>query len=441
MRRDQRVQDNWAMLYAQQCALEAGSPLVVCFNINQEEYQGQGVRHVGFMLHGLKEVEEELGSLRIPFFLLRGDCSHTIPRFITEHSVGLCVSDFSPLRSFASSSSSVADALSALDPPVPMHEVDAHNIVPVWEPTDKQEVGARTLRPKITKLLPKFLKPFPAVMEHPHSYAGPEVKMEVSKILGTLKCDDNVPMVSWATPGTKGGLENLSQFLTKRLGPYGGKRNDPNEDVQSDMAPWLNFGQVSAQRCALEAKAFSGKHNESVAGFIEELVVRRELSDNFCYHNPKYDSLEGCAAWAQETLRVHATDKRSHDYSLQQLEGGKTHDELWNAAQWELVHRGKMHGFMRMYWAKKILEWTATPEFALSSAIFLNDKYSLDGRDPNGFVGCMWSIGGVHDMGWKERPVFGKIRYMNYDGCKRKFNIGNYVHKIRKLLPLTRKGG
>ena len=143
--------------------------------------------------------------------------------------------------------------------------------------------------------------------------------------------------------------------------------------------------------------------------------------------------MEGASEWAQKTLEDHAGDKREYVYSLEKLEGAKTHDELWNAAQLELVHLGKMHGFMRMYWAKKILEWTESPEQALEIALLLNDKYSLDGNDPNGYVGCMWSICGIHDMGWTERPIFGKIRYMNYNGCKRKFKIEGYVARIRKL--------
>jgi len=170
-----------------------------------------------------------------------------------------------------------------------------------------------------------------------------------------------------------------------------------------------------------------------VDNYLEELVVRRELSDNFCYYNDLYDSVKGAASWAQETLQAHADDKREYVYTKTALEEGKTHDSLWNAAQKELTVLGKMHGFMRMYWAKKILEWTASPEEALEIAIYLNDKYSLDGRDPNGYVGCMWSICGIHDQGWKEREVFGKIRYMNYNGCKRKFDVDAYVQRIRRV--------
>ena len=435
MSRDQRVQDNWAMLYAQQCAKEADAPLAVCFSL-VEEYLGAGLRHFGFMLRGLKEVEAECSALNIPFYLLRGQAQDTLPKFVEDHKVGLVVTDYSPIRI----TRQWREGVGACIQPVPLHEVDAHNIVPVWEASPKQEVGARTLRPKITKLLPVYLTDFPAVEKHETTWpAAPPKAVDWDGVLASLKCDSSIPEVTWASPGYKGGMQNLEKFLTTRMGKFASKRNDPNDDACSDMSPWLHFGQVSAARCALEARPYGKKHSEAYASFIEELVVRRELSDNFCHYNPRYDSLEGCAQWAQDSLQLHASDKRPYVYSLEQLEKAQTHDQLWNAAQNEMVHRGKMHGFMRMYWAKKILEWTSSPENALKYAIFLNDKYNLDGRDPNGFVGCMWSIGGVHDMGWKERPIFGKIRYMNYDGCKRKFNIVGYQQKIARLVLSLKK--
>lgn len=353
-----------------------------------------------------------------------------------EHQVGTVVTDYCPIRITREWRDGVAEKLN----PLPVLEVDAHNIVPVWEASPKQEVGARTLRPKITKQLPIYCTDFPPVLPQTLKWPGaPPPKVNWEQVLASLKCDVSIPEVTWAVPGAKGGMANLGNFLMTRIGKFNTKRNDPNEEVCSDMSPWLHFGQVSAQRCVLEAKPYQKKYNEAVASFVEELVVRRELSDNFCHYNEQYDSLKGCAGWAQETLQVHASDKRPYVYSLEQLEKGKTHDDLWNAAQNEMVHRGKMHGFMRMYWAKKILEWTKSPEDALKFAIFLNDKYNLDGRDPNGFVGCMWSIGGVHDMGWKERPIFGKIRFMNYDGCKRKFNIPAYQQKISRLVAAIKK--
>jgi deoxyribodipyrimidine photo-lyase len=178
----------------------------------------------------------------------------------------------------------------------------------------------------------------------------------------------------------------------------------------------------------------SATPNDDKAAFLEELIVRRELSDNFCFYNPDYDSFNGFHSWAKKTHSIHRDDKRQFTYNLEEFEFSETHDPLWNAAQMEMVKTGKMHGFMRMYWAKKILEWTSSPEEAMQTAIYLNDKYSIDGRDPNGYTGIAWSIGGVHDRAWGEREVFGKIRYMNYNGCKRKFDVEKYIKQINKIL-------
>jgi len=192
------------------------------------------------------------------------------------------------------------------------------------------------------------------------------------------------------------------------------------------MSPYFHFGHISTQRVALEMKN-SELDSEDKKAFLEEMIVRRELSDNFCEYEPYYDYFEGFHKWAQETLNDHREDKRDYLYTQDQFEESKTHDPLWNAAQNQMKLEGKMHGYMRMYWAKKILEWSESPEAALQIAIDLNDKYELDGRDPNGYTGIAWSIGGVHDRAWFERPVYGKIRYMNYNGCKSKFNVKNYI--------------
>jgi len=197
------------------------------------------------------------------------------------------------------------------------------------------------------------------------------------------------------------------------------------------MSPWINHGHVSFQRLALLAKALH-KHPNGTAAYLEEGIVRRELSDNFVYYSREnYDDLTTAAVWAQDSLELHCADEREYVYCLKEFVEGKTHDDLWNAAQLQLVNEGKMHGFLRMYWAKKILEWTESPAIALRTGLYLNDRYALDGNDPNGFVGVGWSMMGIHDMGWKERPIFGKIRFMNYAGCKRKFKVANFVAKYR----------
>jgi deoxyribodipyrimidine photo-lyase len=226
-------------------------------------------------------------------------------------------------------------------------------------------------------------------------------------------------------------VEELNHFLNNKFDDYADHRNDPVKDGQSNLSPHLHFGQISAQRIALEVKRING-NKESEKSFLEELIVRRELSDNFCYFNKNYDSFNGFRDWAKNSLTIHKKDKREFIYTLEQFEKAETHEDLWNAAQIEMVETGKMHGYMRMYWAKKILEWSVSPEMAMKIAVYLNDKYELDGRDPNGYAGCAWSIGGIHDRAWQERDVFGKIRYMNKNGAKRKFDVVEYVRKFVK---------
>jgi deoxyribodipyrimidine photo-lyase len=425
MSRDQRVRDNWALLYAQELALSLGRPLGVVFCL-APAFLGATLRQYGFMLKGLEEVAGDLAALNLPFFLLAGDPAQELPRLVAEHRVGAVVSDFSPLRLVRDWKSAVAERIG-----VSLEEVDAHNIVPCWVASPKAEYGAYTLRPKLKRLLPEFLEDFPTLSRHPVGWegAGPEIPWE--KLPATLAVDAAVPEVTWLIPGERRARAALNHFLKHRLPFYGERRNDPTQDGQSDLSPYLHFGQLAAQQVALEVEGRHG-HDTSREAFLEELIVRRELADNYCFYQPHYDTFAGFPAWAQKTLNQHRRDKREKLYTPEALEWGRTHDELWNAAQREMVQRGKMHGYLRMYWAKKILEWTGSPEEAQALAIYLNDKYELDGRDPNGYAGIAWSIGGVHDRAWFERPVFGKIRYMSYKGCRAKFQVEAYQDKTRK---------
>jgi len=226
-------------------------------------------------------------------------------------------------------------------------------------------------------------------------------------------------------------MKTLSDFIQNKLNSYTSQRNDPNLDGTSNLSPYLHFGQISAQRIVLESIKVK-KIGNLKGTYYDEIIVRRELSDNFCLYEPDYDKFEGFHSWAQQSLNAHREDKRDYTYSLDEFEKAKTHDDLWNAAQHQMIKRGKMHGYLRMYWAKKILEWTETPEKAIEFAIYLNDKYELDGRDPNGYAGIAWSIGGIHDRAWGERKIFGKIRYMSYNGMKRKFNVKQYIDNYIK---------
>ena len=422
MSRDQRVKDNWALLFAQELALERKVPLGVVFSL-APRFLNATSRQYGFMLKGLREVESRLAKLNIPFFLLIGSPEQELPAFLARHQISGLVTDFDPLRIKQFWKKEVAAQLESN-----IHEVDARNIVPCWEASNKKEYAAYTLRPKIHRALPDFLKDFPLVQKHPFPWPQKVKGTDWHEAEISLKIDRSVPEVDWLVPGEKEAAANLEHFLTKKLSAYASRRNDPTKDGVSNFSPYLHFGQISAQRVALEVQKKKAK-KESKDAFLEELIVRRELSDNFCFYNPDYDRFAGFPEWAQKTLNEHRGDQREHLYSLEQFEAGKTHDDLWNAAQMEMVHRGKMHGYLRMYWAKKILEWTGSPEEALEVAILLNDKYELDGRDTNGYVGIAWSIGGVHDRAWQERPIFGKIRYMSYGGCKAKFKVKTYIQK------------
>jgi deoxyribodipyrimidine photo-lyase len=301
------------------------------------------------------------------------------------------VCDFSPLRVARGWVDSVKDAL---DEEIPFCLVDAHNIVPVWVTSEKCEYAARTIRNKINSQLDTYLTKYPPVIKHPHSSKLTAEKIDWTKTIDGMDVDRTVDEVEWAKPGYTAGVAMLQSFIAFRLRKFNSKRNDPTENALSNLSPWFHFGHISVGRAILAVKKYGKGQSESVAAFCEESIVRRELSDNFCYYNKNYDSLKGAYDWARQTLDEHRKDKRPYLYTREELQDSKTHDDLWNSAQIQLVKEGKMQGFLRMYWAKKILEWTETPEQALEYAIYLNDRYSLDGRDPNGYVGCMWSIAG-----------------------------------------------
>lgn len=427
MNRDQRIQDNWALLYAQGIAQQYKLPLIIIFTL-RDKTQRTTARTLKFMLEGLKIVEVEARKKGIPFVLLLGEPMQIVPEFLEEVSAGVLVADFSPLKLFRKWREELI-----LHSPLPFFEVDAHNIIPVWITSSKAEFAARTIRPKIHKLLPEFLDHFPNISQQNKERVKQWSKeIDWEDVYQKVQKDDTVPPINWIRAGEANAINALHEFIESKLTTYAEKRNDPNEDAQSNLSPYLHFGQLAAQRVALEVEEATRKdlglqHSANV--FLEELIVRRELSDNFCHYTTDYDTPKAWPNWAKQTLNDHRSDPRDVIYDLQTFEFAHTHDQAWNAAQLEMLKYGKMHGYMRMYWAKKILEWSTTPEDALRTAIYLNDKYSLDGRDPNGYVGIQWSIAGVHDRPWFEREIFGKVRYMNFNGLGRKFNVQAYIEK------------
>jgi deoxyribodipyrimidine photo-lyase len=422
MSREQRAQDNWALLFSQELSQTGKVPLAVVFCL-APQFLGATFRQYAFMIKGLAEVEQNLAAKNISFYLLRGYPEAELPEFLRKYGAGCLVTDFDPLRPKRQWKEMVAQRMD-----IPFFEVDAHNIIPCWVASDKQEYGAYTIRPKIRRVLPEFLDAFPPLQKQEVAWKEPLAPIDWQEVLAGLIVDRTVPEVSGFKPGEKVAEAVLGDFSEDKLPFYPEGRNDPTRDGQSNLSPYLHFGQISAQRIALEVEdSLSGQ--KAKEAFLEELIVRRELSDNFCFYNLQYDSFDGFPLWGQKTLNEHRRDPREYLYTLAQFEQAQTHDNLWNAAQMEMVQTGKMHGYLRMYWAKKILEWTRSPEEALQIAIYLNDRYELDGRDPNGYTGIAWSLGGVHDRAWGARKVFGKIRYMSYNGCKSKFNVTAYMKK------------
>ena len=418
MSRDKRVDDNWALLAAQSVALNNKVPLIVCF-----QYLGHfpeaNIRQYGFQLKGLLELKNKLESLNIEFILSQGRASEVIPRIIDEKVVGTIITDHSPLRVYKKRVSKVLNRTK-----IPFYQIDAHNIVPVWKASPKKEYAAYTIRKKIHDNLDQFLTDYPSLIKHPYGNIRKD-DILYDNIVKGLKIDFSVQEVDWLVPGEI-AAKNKLDLLHDLLAGYDERRNDPTKDALSNLSPYFHFGHISPQRVALDIKN-SSLPEQDKNSFLEEMIVRRELSDNFCEYEPNYDYFEGFHDWAKKTLNEHRNDEREYLYPKEQFEYADTHDPLWNAAQNQMMNKGKMHGYMRMYWAKKILEWSPNPEEAMQVAIDLNDKYELDGRDPNGYAGIAWSIGGIHDRAWFERPVYGKIRYMNYNGCKSKFNVKRYI--------------
>lgn len=245
--------------------------------------------------------------------------------------------------------------------------------------------------------------------------------------------DRSVSPVKFFRGGTSAALKVLDRFVRQRLKGYAVQRNRPELEGTSHLSPYLHFGHLGPHTVALAVKNADAPRPDRDA-FLEEMIVRRELAVNFVRYNPHYDTLASAEPWARKTLAEHRKNERAHAYTEKQLENAETRDPLWNAAQRQMITSGWMHGYLRMYWAKKILEWSPTAEFAYEIAVRLNDRYELDGRDPNGYAGVAWAIGGKHDRAWgPERPVYGKIRYMSYASTSRKFDSKAYIEEVNAL--------
>lgn len=417
MSREQRVEYNFGLLAASEYAKKHDASLVVAFCV-VPEFLGAAPEAFAFMGEGLVQIEGALKENNIPFCLLSGYPPKEISSFAKNIDAKAVFVDFDPLRI---KKTWYAELLGIYDGGV--FEVDSRNIVPARLVSNKKEFAAYTIRPKIHKLLPQFLIEPPKL--EPQSGSQKFYTNDFSAF-------DSLPRNPYFRGANAAALSKLKEFLDKKLDGYATNRNDPTIDACSELSVYLHFGQISSLEVALCVKA-TNANEESKASFLEELIVRRELADNFCLYCSDYDNENSLEPWAKANMEATDEEPREYIYELSEFEAAATHDELWNAAQNELKIKGKIHGYMRMYWAKKILEWTPSTKEAFKVAVHLNDRYALDGRDPNGYAGIAWSLGGVHDRAWPSRKVFGKVRYMNYNGCKSKFDVKKYILKIKAL--------
>ncbi|WP_126581366.1 deoxyribodipyrimidine photo-lyase [Tengunoibacter tsumagoiensis] len=432
MQRAQRGRENHALNTAIALGNQLRLPVITLFVV--ADYPQANLRHYTFLLEGLAAVASQLKERKIPFVIRRGQPPEEVARLAEEIGVAAIVSDTCELRVPRQWRTELKERIQ-----IPFLCVDSDTIVPMNN-IPQQEYAARTIRPKIQRLLPTFLQPIvDNKTEHPLAKAPCETGEieQPLRYLESLQIDRSVAPPETAHGGYSEGQKAVQRLLQERLYAYTEQRNNPELVGTSELSAFLHFGQISVQQLAWDVEQYQPAEAESKhidlsggkAAYLEELIVRRELAINYAYYNPRYDALDGGPQWGQKTLQKHINDPREWVYTRQEFEEGRTHDELWNAAQLEMVNTGRMHGYMRMYWAKKILEWSQTPQEAFDTTVYLNDKYELDGRDANGYVGISWAICGLHDRPWKERPIFGLIRYMSADGMKRKFDTTAYIYK------------
>ena len=428
MQQSQRAHDNPALEYAITQANRLDLPVLVVFALT-DSYPEANLRHYRFMLEGLAETRRQLAGRRIGMVVQKGDPATVIGPLMDRSALLVCDVGYTRhQRDWRQSLSSSA--------PCRVVAVEGDVVVPVATVSPKAEYAARTIRPKIHKHLEQFLIPCP---RYRPKHTSVDMGLEsldlgaIDTILDGLDIDRTVPAV---TPFFKGGpgeaKKRLRRFIAHQLQRYAGNRNQPQTDDISHMSPYLHFGQISPVFLALQIANASTGAEADRAAYLEELIVRRELAANFVHYTPDYDRYRCLPAWAQKTLAEHAADRRESLYDRQTLETAKTHDPYWNAAMVEMRDTGFMHSYMRMYWGKKIIEWSTTPEKAFETALALNNRYFLDGRDPNSYAGVGW-VFGLHDRAWFQREIFGKVRYMAASGLERKCDIRAYVEKVSAL--------
>ena len=426
MQRAQRAIDNPAIDVAVEVANELRKPVVVFF-APVPFYPRANLRHYRFLAEGIPDIAEGLFARNVGF-VLRAFPNHSLLKFCEEVKPVMVIGDENPMREPEQWRVTVATKIH-----VPFWTVDADVIVPS-KLLLKEQFGARTIRPRIHALFPRFMERKKCVHAH--------VTWNHPRKVQSLAVDEDFvskwrlntspgPVPAWHG-GSKAAVQSLLEFVRDRLADHPKARSHPENNGTSRISPYLHFGHLGPHTVAWAVQK-SDAPARAKEIFLEQVIVRRELSINFVKFNPSYDSFECHEPWARRSLAEHARDPRSVTCTEEQLEYGTTHDPLWNAAQKQMVLSGWMHNYLRMYWAKKILEWSPSVAVAFQRAVELNDRYELDGRDPNGYAGIAWAIVGKHDRAWSDRPVYGKIRYMSLASTGRKFDSKRYIAQIAAL--------
>ena len=437
MQRAQRGRDNHALDLAVTVANALGLPVVAYFAAISN-FTHANLRHYVFLNQGLPDIEQDCAARGVGFVMRRaplGDRQWNGDHleFFAEVKAAMVIGDENPMREPERWRQHVADKLR-----VPFWTVDTDVIVPS-KLLGKAQFSAGVARPRLYRALAEFLKPYdnpPAERRWrmPRDLKRDDVRADITRDWKDF--DRSVPPVAAWPGGHHAAVKRLHHFCDVLLGTYERDRNHPELDGTSALSPYLHFGHIGPLTIALAVDAAAVKHpplKSARDSYFNELVAWRELSVNFVRYQPEYDST-GCAdKWASATIAEHDRDERVALYSLEQMEAGQTYDELWNAAQLQMVHHGWMHNYMRMYWGKKIVEWTPDAATAMKHAIYLNDRYFLDGRDPNGYSGVAWAVLGKFDRAWGSRPVFGKRRFMSYESTRRKFDSAGYIAQMKAL--------
>lgn len=428
-----RSEYNHALNYAIRKANELGKPLVVYEGL-KFYYPWANDRLHTFILEGVNEKREAFGEkgIRYLFYLQKDDKSpkQTVARLAKD--AALIVTDDFPCFIIPAHNNAV---VSKAD--VPVIAIDSNGVIPLSR-HEKEEYAAYTFRPKVNKMLPDYLKPFetPAIQ-----IKAPELKVdcpdtvfedaEIEDLVSKCDIDHSVGPSPRYRGGRAAGLARLKKFVAEILPEYEKTRNKPEKDGSSRLSAYLHFGFLSSLEIALAVQE-SKSPEEAKEAYLEELIVRRELAYNMALFNKNYDSLEALHEWVQKTMREHRDDEREFVYTAEQLERGETHDELWNAIQRELLLTGEVHNYVRMLWGKNVIAWTKSYEDAFDILENLNNKYCLDGRNPNSYAGILWCFG-KHDRPWMERDVFGKIRYMTSNSTGKKFRSKEYIEWTKEF--------